>query len=95
MYCENAKKVGWGGGGQGGCVQRFKVICENAKKNWGDVYKELIEVIVKKKKKKKLGGGGLIRGWQLVGGMGSKVGVVGDVVFGGCQPKIEGIDKCK
>ena len=36
---------------------------------------------------------GPIRGWELVGG--SKVGVVVDVVYGGCQPRIEGIDKCK
>ena len=33
------------------------------------------------------GGGG--------GGGGSNVGVVGDVVYGECQPRIEGFDKCK
>ena len=44
-----------------------------------DVYKELIEVIIKKSK----GGGrrGPIRGLELVGGS-SKVGVVGDVMYG-------------
>ena len=25
----------------------------------------------------------------------ARLGVVGDVVYGGCQPRIEGIDKCK
>ena len=42
-----------------------------------DVYKELIEVIVKMKRKRKLGGvgeEGPIRGWELVGEGGSKVG---------------------
>ena len=39
---------------------------------------------------------GPIRGWELVGGWGvARLGVVGDVVYGGCQPRTEGIDKCK
>ena len=38
------------------------------------------------------GAWGPIRGWELVGG-GSKIGVVGDVGYGGCKLRIEGIDK--
>ena len=37
-----------------------------------------------------VGGGGPIRGWG-GGGWGSK----GDVGYGGCKPRIKGIDKCK
>ena len=66
------------GGRQGGCERRIKVF-------------------VKIQKKKKLGGGGGWRGW--VGGVGGWVrvdvnamlGVGGDVVYGGCEPRVEGI----
>ena len=108
--CENAKKrVGVRSGrGQGGCVQIIKVIVK-IKKSRGsggsgrgggggggvrvDVYKEFIEVIVKMKNKKKSGRGvrSGIGSWSGV----SRLGVVVDVVYGGCQPRIEGIDKCK
>ena len=30
-----------------------------------------------------------------MGGGVARFSVVGDVVYGGCQPRIEGIDKCK
>ena len=40
-------------------------------------------------------GGGPIRGWGAEGG-GSKVwGRLGDEGYGGCKPRIKGIDKCK
>ena len=40
------------------------------------------------------------RGAGVQSGVGSwsgiaRLGVVGDVVYGGCLPRIEGIDKCK
>ena len=38
------------------------------------------------------GEGGPIRGW---GGGGSKAWGRGDVGYGGCKPRIKGIDKCK
>ena len=38
------------------------------------------------------GGGGLIRGWV---GEVARLGVGGDVGYGGCKPRIKGIDKCK
>ena len=69
-------------GGQGGCERRSKVF-----------------VKIQKKKKKLRGGsgwgGGPIRGWG-GGGGGSKVW--GRWVmwgYGGCKPRIKGIDKCK
>ena len=60
-----------------------------------DVYKELIEVIVKKQKK--VGGRGVagFRSGVGRGGGAARFGVVGDMVYGGCQPRIECIDKCK
>ena len=81
---------GWGGGGvglggQGGCEQRNKVFV--------------------KIQKKKLSGGGGGRGRVEGGGpiRGVRVGEVGlqglrkvgDVGYGGCKPRIKGIDKCK
>ena len=63
-----------------------------------DVYKELIEVIVKMKElKKKVRGGGSDQGLGVCGGGGwvARLEVVGEVVYWGCQPRIEGIDKCK
>ena len=54
-----------------------------------------IEVFVKIQKKKNLGGGG-----QVWGGGGVRVdvnamlGVRGDVGYGGCEPRIEGIVQC-
>ena len=70
--------------------------CENAKKSWsgggggGGVVARLGVGVGR------WSGGG---GGELVGGGGgggvARLGVVGDVVYGGCQPRIEGIDKCK
>ena len=73
-------------GGQGGCERRS-------------------EAFVKiQKKKKKLGGGGVsgagsgaggpIRGWS-GGGEVARFAVGGDVGYGGCKPRIKGIDKCQ
>ena len=55
------------------------------------MYKELIEVIVKMEQKVGGGGGcrGPIRGWELV--RVARLGILGDVVYVGCQPRIEGI----
>ena len=50
-----------------------------------------------KKKKSGVGGAGVRSGvgsWSGGGGV-ARLGVVGDVVYEGCQPRIEGIDKCK
>ena len=77
--------LGGGGGGQGGCERR-------------------IEVFVKIQKKFFLGGGGSVaegvRWGGGVGGAGVRVdvnamlGVGGDVGYGGCEPRIEGIVQC-
>ena len=51
-----------------------------------------IEVIVKmQKNRRELRGSDQGSG---IGRGGSMVGVVGDVGYGGCKPRIEGIDKC-
>ena len=70
---------GWGG--QGGCERRSVAFVKIQKKNlWGG------------------GGGG--EGWGGVrSGVGvgevARIGVGGDVGYGGCKPRIKGIDKCK
>ena len=66
---------GWWGGGQGGCERRIKVF-------------------VKIQKKKFFWGGGSGGGWW--GGWArvdvhAMLGVGGDVVYGGCEPRVEGI----
>ena len=80
---------GWGGGGQGrgqgGCERR-------------------IEVFVKMQKKIFFfwGGGSVAEGVRWGGGVGAGVrvdvnamlGVGGDVGYGGCEPRIEGIVQC-
>ena len=86
--CENSKNnffLGGGGGlgGQGGCEWRSKFFVKIQKKKfiWGG---GLVGV-----------GGGPIRGWG-GGGGGSKVW--GRWVmwgYGGCKPRIKGLDKCK
>ena len=71
--------VGLVGGGQGGCERR-------------------IEVFVKIHTKKISGGGG--EGVRWAGRVGVRVdvnamlGVGGDVGYGGCEPRIEGIVQC-
>ena len=87
---------GWGGGGQdrggghwvggqGGCERRSVAFVKIQKKN--------------------LGGGGWVGGSGTGGGRGgsdqglgwggSKAWGRGDVRYGGCKPRIKGIDKCK
>ena len=73
-------------GGQCGCERRIEVI---------------VEMQIKKS-----GGGGLVRsgrgwgveGWVGVGRgggwLGARLGVGGDVGYGGCEPRIEGIVQC-
>ena len=66
----------WGGGGQGACERRIKVFV--------------------KIQKKKLGGGGQVGGSGWWGGLArvdvnAMLGVGGDVVYGGCEPRVEGI----
>ena len=77
---------GWGGG-QGGCERRIEVFWENShKKNSGGGG----------------GGGGLGEGGPVGGRVGGGVrvdvnamlGVGGDVGYGGCEPRIEGIVQC-
>ena len=71
------------GGGQGGCERRIEVL--------GKIHK------------KKSGGGGLVAegvGWgvKLVGrvrvDVNAMFGLGGDVGYGGCEPRIEGIVQC-
>ena len=64
-------------GGQGGCERRIKVFVKNQKnKNW------------------RVGGGGggvgLVGGWVRVD-VNAMLGVGGDVGYGGCEPRVEGI----
>ena len=69
-----------GGGGQGGCERR-------------------IEVFVKIKKNRGWGSsgpaedGGGFEGWG-GGWLAAMFGVEGDVGYGGCEPRIEGIVQC-
>ena len=71
---------GWGGwsGGQGGCERGLEV--------FGKIHK------------KKSGAGGCREGGQLGGGgqvdENAMLGVGGDVGYGGCEPRIEGIVQC-
>ena len=84
-----------GGGGQGGCERRIEVF---------------VKIQKKKKNFFFLGGGGVRWGGGVgsgggevgggVGGAGVRVdvnamlGVGGDVGYGGCEPRIEGIVQC-
>ena len=72
---------GGGGGAQGGCERRIEVFgIIHKKKNWGGGA---------------VGGGGgvgLVGGGS--GGCERYVGGRGDVGYGGCEPRIEGIVQC-
>ena len=90
------QKKNWGGGGggggrwsgwrgQGGCERRIEVFGKIRKKNFGG------------------GGGGGGGGGVRLGGSGwwgvrvdvnAMLGVGGDVGYGGCEPRIEGIVQC-
>ena len=66
----------WGGGGQGGCERRIKVFVKIQKKIFFFG-----------------GGGGQVGGrvgWARVD-VNAMLGVGGDVVYGGCEPRVEGI----
>ena len=67
----------WGGGGQGGCERRIS-FCENSKKKifFGGG--------------RGGGGSGWWGGWARVD-VNAMLGVGGDVVYGGCEPRVEGI----
>ena len=62
-------------GGQGGCERRIKVFLKIQKKIWGGV---------------RWGGSGWWGGWARVD-VNAMLGVGGDVVYGGCDPRVEGI----
>ena len=95
------KKIFWGGQVRGGGMSG------RGRRVWGvkvDVNEEL-KFLVKIQKKKFGGGGGGIGsgggqvggGIGLVGGQGGcerNVGGRGDVGYGGCEPRIEGIVQC-
>ena len=78
------------GGGQGGCEQRIEVFGKIHKKYSGGGGGG--------------GGGGIGKGGGQVGGLGwwggvrvdvkAMLGVGGDLGYGGCEPKIEGIVQC-
>ena len=107
-FCENSKKkIFWGGGGRGGVGDGGQ--WEGS--GWGGGQggcERRIEVFVKIQKKK-IGGGvrwgggsvaeGVRWGWGLwgggQGGCECNVGGRGDVGYGGCEPRIEGIVQCK
>ena len=79
------KLGGGGGGGQGGCERRIKVFVKIKKKMEGG-------------RGGQLGGGGRVGGvgWGGVGGwvrvdVNAMLGVGGDVGYGGCEPRVEGI----
>ena len=67
--------------GQGGCERRSEVFVKIQKKMGGGVGGGI-------------GGGGPIRGWG-GGGEVARFAVGGDVGYGGCKPRLKGIDKCK
>ena len=102
-YCENANKkvcvCVCGGGVRGRCVQRIDVIMQKKSRGGGGGNQsrcvQRIEVIVKMQKKSQGGGSrcegsnhGLGVGWGV-----ARLGEVGDVGYGGCKPRIGGIDK--
>ena len=70
---------GWLGGGQGGYERRIKVFVKIQKKNWGGVGGCQVGG----------GGVGLVGGWARVD-VNAMLGVGGDVVYGGCEPRVEG-----
>ena len=63
-------------GCQGGCERRIKVFVKIQKKIWGGVGGQL-------------GGAGWWGGWARVD-VNAMLGVGGDVVYGGCEPRVEG-----
>ena len=71
-----------GGGGQGGCERRIKVFVKIQKKKFflGGV----------EGGGGQLGGSGWWGGWPRVD-VNAMFGVGGDVVYGGCEPRVEGI----
>ena len=98
--------VGFGGrvGGQSGCELRIEVFVKIQKKiflggrvrgNRVDVNEELKFL---GKIKKKRGGGGQLGGgsgwWGVRVDVNAMLGVGGDVGYGGCEPRIEGIVQC-
>ena len=93
------------GGGQGGCERRIEV-CVKIQKTFFfsfggggirvDVNEELKFGKIHKKNRSGVGRG-LGGGVGLVGGQGGcerNVGSRGDVGYGGCEPRIEGIVQC-
>ena len=97
--------VGLGGGGQGGCERRIEVFVNIQKKifSWGGGGNEELKFLGKfTKKKKKIsvaegvrwGGGSGCWGGGDQGGFERNVGGRGDVGYGGCEPRIEGIVQC-
>ena len=99
---------GWGGGGQNGCEQRIEVFVGGGGRvgvgggggRVGGVRVDVNEELkfLGKLKKKNRGGGGGGGGVGLVGvvrvDVNAMLGVGGDVGYGGCEPRIEGIVQC-
>ena len=82
--------VGLGGGGQGGCEQRIEVFVKFTKKKksrgWGAGWGGRV---------RRSGGSGGGSGWWGVRvDVNAMLGVGGDVGYGGCEPRIEGIVQC-
>ena len=68
---------GGGGGGQGGCERRIKVFVK-------------IQTKIFFLGGGRVGGSGWWGGWARVD-VNAMLGVGGDVVYGGCEPRVEGI----
>ena len=97
----------WGGGAQGGCERRIEVFVKIQKKNWGggvgsggrvggvmvDVNEELKFLRKFTKENWGVGVGGRV-GWGVRVDVNAMLGVGGDVGYGGCKPRIEGIVQC-
>ena len=88
---------GGGGGGQGGCERRIEVFVKiHQKKIGGKIHQKKNRV--GRERRGSGGGGGGGGGVGLVGGVrvdvNAMLGVGGDVGYGGCEPRIEGIVQC-
>ena len=75
------------GGGPGGCERRIEV--------FGKIHKKKLGGGVSVAEGVRWGGGGVgLVGWGVRVVVNAMLGVGGDVGYGGCEPRIEGILQC-
>ena len=79
-------RVWGGGGGQGGCERRIEV--------FGKIHKKKIRGGGSVAEGVRCGGGVGLVGWGVRVDVNAMLGVGGDVGYGGCEPRIEGILQC-